>query len=67
MGKTNDEDFINVALLYVGPSVGELWIKLPAVKATPYNWADFKTQYFAYYPKSNVTSHYSPVYLQQVV
>ncbi|KAK0433677.1 hypothetical protein EV421DRAFT_1994347 [Armillaria borealis] len=67
VGKTDDKDFIDASILYTDPSASELWKQLPAAKATPFSWANFKTQCFSYYPKSNVTNRYSPVHLEQAV
>ncbi|PBK60349.1 hypothetical protein ARMSODRAFT_898143, partial [Armillaria solidipes] len=67
VGKTDDKDFINASILYTDPSASELWKQLPAAKAASPVWANFKTQCFSYYPKSNVTNHYSPVHLEQAV
>ncbi len=51
---------------YTLSSARELWGRLPGARAATPDWTVFKTECFLYYPKENVTDHYTPAYLWQV-
>ncbi len=66
IGKADDKDFIDAAILYTDPSARELWGRLPETRAATPDWTVFKTQCYSYYPKANKTDRYTSAHLRQV-